>query len=391
MEVYPPNVKFGDIVFTFATVKNMGNLTLSIENNLRHAGYPGWMHSIWDPNMSEKLYEWQSEDFFSEHSLTRVKGCSWERPKTSKIAPAEKLMVCFRPLWIPPADLSGGNCSKAIVKLMTIVKLIDQRITLQNQENVRLRLLAKIDIRTEYQPSPNIIVLQSDEAVQGEFSGIIPFCDTYMKNHGFVTDSGFPLNSVTIHAREKQIYELIRDWYSTIPCPPKVWSDGVLFQYCHFDRDSPIYSDNHSNISLEDINGKTKLTQQESLACRQFEKNLNFRSEFISQRIKRSKKLEAELLNLPDSELSQNMKEFIKLRGHLVDIRFAENAVEEEKAFNNFVTFIEQSKDKELWIRFVVEIAFDSIIDNEHFPLEKVQNYRKRFAEKFTSSKEILK
>jgi hypothetical protein len=83
------------------------------------------------------------------------------------------------------------------------------------------------------------------------------------------------------------------------------------------------------------------------------------------------------------------MKEFIQLRGYLVDLRFAENEKDEENAFNKFVTFIEKSKDKKLWIRFVDEIALKSILDNEYFPHEKIEDYRKRFNKKFAKPETI--
>jgi ribosomal protein S8 len=162
---------------------------------------------------------------------------------------------------------------------------------------------------------------------------------------------------------------LIHQWYFEIPSTVNLyqhWTSHGLFVHPHHAKGSPHI---------------LKLDEKEN---ENFIALMRTRTPELLSRVKRTKELEAELLKLPDSELSQNMKEFIKLRGYLVDIRFAENETAENNAFDDLVKFVDKSKDKELWIHFVDEVAFDSIFDTEYFPHKKVQNYRKRFAEKFT-------
>ena len=85
----------------------------------------------------------------------------------------------------------------------------------------------------------------------------------------------------------------------------------------------------------------------------------------------------------PDSTISQNMVEFIQLRGFLVEIRYAENPDAEQAAFDKLVNFVENAKDKDLWLEFLDEIGFGSIVNYTNFNPEKVQHYRKQFAEHF--------
>ncbi|MDR1477368.1 MAG: hypothetical protein LBJ00_00320 [Planctomycetaceae bacterium] len=181
--------------------------------------------------------------------------------------------------------------------------------------------------------------------------------------------------SVSILPRSNKILNQIHQWYLLFPNTFDLqghWIGHGLFAHPHHAIGSPYH---HVNAKEE---------------YEKFFISMRTRTPELLKRIKRTKELEAELLKLPDSELSQNMKEFIQLRGHLVDIRFAENATEENKAFDNFVKFIDKSKDKELWIRFVIEIGFNSIVDHEYFPYKKAEDYCKRFTEKFATKIEVI-
>ncbi|MDR1479741.1 MAG: hypothetical protein LBJ00_12480, partial [Planctomycetaceae bacterium] len=192
---------------------------------------------------------------------------------------------------------------------------------------------------------------------------------------------------IVVKHRKNTILTTLREWYNEVPS--NMWNviqgrgcSARIFAGYEYATGSPLEKivnkyDYYSQPNLKRYSKLHKDRQPFKKEYESFAFLLRTRTPELLARIKRTKELEAELLKLPDSELSQNMKEFIQLRGHLVDIRFAENAAEENKAFDNFVTFIDKSKDKELWIRFVIEIGFNSIVDHEYFPYKKAEDYCK--------------
>jgi hypothetical protein len=110
-------------------------------------------------------------------------------------------------------------------------------------------------------------------------------------------------------------------------------------------------------------------------------------------RIERTNELAAKILERakqPDSTFSQNMVEFIQLRGFLVDMRYAENLEAEKMAFQKLIDFVDESQDKELWIDFLYDVGLGSIGHSDYFHLEKVEDYRTRFAERFQIPKRGL-
>ena len=103
-------------------------------------------------------------------------------------------------------------------------------------------------------------------------------------------------------------------------------------------------------------------------------------------RIKRTNDLASQIIERskhPDSTISQNMVEFIQLRGFLVEMRYAENERAEQAAFEKLMNFVDTAGDRELWIRFLDEIGLYSIMHHTHFPSRKVEHYRELFARRF--------
>jgi len=106
-------------------------------------------------------------------------------------------------------------------------------------------------------------------------------------------------------------------------------------------------------------------------AYRRFISSMATRTWVSSERIKRTDALTAKILERakqPNSTISQNMVEFIQLRGFLVDMRYAESPEAEKVAKDKLMDFIEQSHDKELWLPFLEEVGFPSIVNCPHFP-----------------------
>jgi hypothetical protein len=188
-----------------------------------------------------------------------------------------------------------------------------------------------------------------------------------------------------IHRRSENDINLLREWYLEIPSTLSYgWTMDNVFGHPFYVRDSPF-----------NVNAKTPEEYQKKREQRDREKTEEMRVFFDSMehrtpellvRIKRTNELAAQILERakqPNSTISQNMAEFIQIRGFLVDIRYAENEAAEKTAFDKLMDFIDTSHDKQLWMDFVYEIGLNSIMNHKYFPPLKVENYKKLFAERF--------
>jgi hypothetical protein len=385
--IYPTDIQYGDIVFTSVCVQNKGKLALSINYDQRYQGYPMNAYTLWDDKLKNKIYTWMSQDDFEQRGYRFNYGISnyTKNTKTAVILPNQTMEVSFRPVWIPLHDWLGTNFRKAL--------------TLNFEGLTRTMILETVlDIRTDYQPTWSVkdakwIIFDGGHHLDGhgETNNIVPYSNQCLGNHGFKTDQIQLQMPFNVKQRNEQTYKLLRDWYKEMP-GSNLWTDGVLFSYVHHDRNSPYYVDDnvstHEELSNE-LRQRRDNNRNFAQISDEFEKTATTRSEFVIKRINHTNELAAKLLKLPDSELSQNMKEFIQLRGLLVDIRFAEDEKAEEIAFNELITFVNKAKDKKLWIKFVGEIAFDSILDYQYFPRKKIDTYRKRWIEKFEDKTEV--
>jgi hypothetical protein len=362
VEVYPKEISFGDIFFSSITIENNSDTRFVSEFKYHSQVIPP-AGILTNAESEQVLYNWFFITRFEpvERGIQRMwimfpKEKIIERKTHQKI---DLTMFCL-PLFAPPGNDIASELREMISKG-------ESKFTFEWAASLKLYRESKKNV---------------DDLRYGYFS----IFDGNNKS-----DVKLLKTSLVVRPRTNEILDILRTWYRELPyrCNPKLVPLFVDYSYA---RNSP-----HLQIPVEyDIAGrvvKPTLKDRESLsslrqefyvAFKEFVKSLRTRTPELLSRIKRTKELETELLKLPDSELSQNMKEFIKLRGYLVDIRFAENETAENNAFDDLVKFVDKSKDKELWIQFVEEVAFDSIFDAEYFPYKKVQNYRKRFAEKFT-------
>jgi hypothetical protein len=394
VEVYPNEISYGDICFGRFFATNQKEKTVNCV-------YGSIFLDITTTELllNEERLQYFNTELFDEHDGF----CTACGIRTAAIIPNhslrhnETMLFHLKPIWIPIHELTDPALpqqdsfsklrsvkfdkfieqGKKDFDLMFNFSGVDMPSYRSDGKEFKDKMVVDImNMKPSYTFVPEIFTKKELQAKGYKLSDEISTNIKYNNVGQYHYVENYKLQyGIRILPRSKKILAMIHQWYLQIPNTVDLhghWTGHGLFAHPHHAKDSPYYDYKEENYE-------------------KFFSSMRTRTPELLSRIKRTKELETELLKLSDAELSQNMKEFIKLRGYLVDIRFAENVAEEEKAFNNFVTFIERSKDKELWIRFVVEIAFDSIIDNEHFPHEKVQNYRKRFAEKFTSSKEVLK
>jgi hypothetical protein len=95
-------------------------------------------------------------------------------------------------------------------------------------------------------------------------------------------------------------------------------------------------------------------------------------------------KLASELLKQPDTIISPHMKEFIVLRGLLVELRYAdENELSRNKAFDKIVDWIKTAKFKTTWILVLKESGLPSIENVNHFPKQIVDDYINKLSKLF--------
>lgn len=181
---------------------------------------------------------------------------------------------------------------------------------------------------------------------------------------------------ITVKPRSQKTLNLLQEWFLELPTSADMmWQEKFMFCHPFYARSSPYDTKIHS---LQERNTKRGPHYD---GMRTFFTSLKTRTPEVEKRIKKTNELASELLKLPDSELSTNMKEFIQLRGFLVDMRYAEDGDAEKAAFDGLCTWLESTHDKELWVKLLNEIGFDSIFHHEYFLWPKVERYKKQFQE----------
>jgi len=165
-----------------------------------------------------------------------------------------------------------------------------------------------------------------------------------------------------------------------------------VFAHPYYVNGSPFKIDNPLPFRLENISHDEayelvwKRRESYAEAYEKFFASMETRTPELLLRIERTNELAAKILERakePESTISRNMVEFIQLRGFLVDMRYAENPKAEKAAFDKLLDFVENAQDKKLWVKFLYEIGFDSIVNHTHFPAAKVQEYRELFGKRF--------
>jgi hypothetical protein len=411
VEVYPSDIFYGDICFGrfFATNKKDKPVYCHYGISYLERVHPALF-------FKDNLMQFFDSDIF-DYSFEGF--CQSARVNSNVCLPTQ--LVCrdetiffhTQPLWVPLPELTcynppqmlgistvisyGNNCVDVRpVRLMKTVNQEKKNFTFKfsiagddmpsyKDNNGIGKEVEDIDLSRQmilFQPYE--ILTQGELESQGyKLSESVPIKITQNSGDTGASDGVYNLRyDIHIKPRPQKILDMINDWYLTLPSTLETagsrehWTGHGVFSHPHHTKNSPY---NHG---------------REDEKFQKFVESLRTRTPELLKRLKRTNELAAELLKLPDSELSQNMKEFIQLRGLLVDIRFAEDEKAEENAFNELITFVNKAKDKKLWIKFVGEIAFDSLHDDKYFPRKKIDDYRKRWIEKFedkTDAKEVSK
>jgi hypothetical protein len=190
--------------------------------------------------------------------------------------------------------------------------------------------------------------------------------------------------SLMVKQRPNEEIVLLQKWYLELPSTTYEWTWRPEFVFANprYVDTSPYnempkrYRDNRDIENFELFYKKINT----------FFTSMEHRTPELLSRIQRTNELASQLLERakqPNSTISQNMAEFIQLRGLFVEIRYAENDAAEKAVFEKLIDFINMSHDKQLWVDFIYEIGLNSIYNDKYFPHEKVKSYQNLFAERF--------
>ena len=341
-QVYPKEIRWGDLFFVRLTVSNKEDRSINV---IRQRGYEPTDCMLFSEN--EAFYHW-----FTPEKTERLEGvfciASTEYPaRHYLLKPQEESVIYFFAFWMPVPDHPADQEAEMLRQ-----RIGDTGETFVFKTEVQLRSgfsTGNDDARNVWKMLPE-------------------------------NDSIYPLETtITVKPRTENELSLLRNWFQEIP-----YTNGShgrmphnLFAHSFHVHGSPYHVQANSP---EEYQKKREPLYKKML---EFFKSMETRTPESLARIKRTNELASALLKLPDSELSTNMKEFIQLRGFLVDMRYAENEEMEKAAFEKMCEFVAEAKDKELWTQLVTEIGFASIQHHEYFPYMKVEEYKKLFRDRF--------
>ncbi|MCL2623195.1 MAG: hypothetical protein FWD31_05945 [Planctomycetaceae bacterium] len=370
-EIYPNTIYYGDVVFVSLKMTNGGNEKIIIASNVtREMGYNLTSFQLLSQETGDVHIQWLDRD----RAVPLATGGyidAFVIPKTSLLLPGETMELCTRLLWVPPTSFidefvyerSGKNFSETTMDFEIDISVDFKRIKMWSF----------------------VVVSSSEKFEMVDSIDAIRF--SKIEEHGYrVPDTIILRTHLRVQQRPKNEFELIRAWFLEAPSNYKSWFPEPLFELIQFDRDSPM---RHSKELLKEGGMRRMQWLVDLDRLNEYKEFVNIilqRNDYSLARIERTNELAAQILERakqPNSTISQNMVEFIQLRGFLVDMRYAENEEAEEAAFQGLMDFVDQSQDKELWVPFFHEIGLSSIQNFDHFPWQKVFQYCDRFAERF--------
>jgi len=355
LEVYPKEIYYGDLFFSRPKICNQR--TQPIQAKLKGAGYHDLRSLLF--HETQQVYVWASIPMLElRDSNNHPSSIGRYFPllgKTLELSPEEEDVLSWRLHWLPMAEYPSPEFTEDIEEH---IQRGDRQFRLEYWNPLIVRELNEIqeenseDIRQENWPESMILAGQ-----------------------------------LIVKPRPKEELELLRRWYLELPDPlSDNWTNSFVFANLDHIRNSPtrefLETLTIGNKYFHSLSPKDRFTVfQGHLDDREIFRQ---RSREILMRIMRTNAYADQLLERskqPDSTISQNMVEFIQLRGLLVDVRYAENEEAEETAFEKLVDFVDQSQGKEHWIDFMREIGFDSIEGSGFY--EKITYYREQFVKRF--------
>ena len=373
LEAIPEEIRYGDICFITFSVTNEGKETLYLPygRTFLHWG------RFWLSDGTKEILSWRGEDYDNCEGTMTKWGIVHMFPG-KPVKPGETMAFLVRMVWLPQPEFAQDKQTKELLQWGNKGKQ-DYHV----QFDAWLYHAAyRITSRPRHDKHSNPLYRKDfpvDELSFNEFEA---------KGYKWVNTINNPKCPVRIFPRSQEELKLLQEWYLELPTEASIyhWTMEHVFAHPFHVRDSPFKMPNASPLEL-----RRKREPLEE-AYRAFFKSMETRTPESLARIKRTNDLASQIIERskqPNSTISQNMVEFIQLRGFLVDMRYAENEQAEQAAFEKLMNFVDTAKDRELWIQFLDEIGLYSIMHQTHFPSRKVEHYRELFAKRFPEVKTL--
>ncbi|MDR1483572.1 MAG: hypothetical protein LBT09_01985 [Planctomycetaceae bacterium] len=358
MAVYPDKFQYGDAVFVFWEIKNNTGADIIFPSKLVFPYMPDYEFLDSEISLlSDKkiIYQWTDSKKYDEieglyphfepppYLLTN----NYER---RNYKPTESFIIAVRVLWCPQYEFSPYSNINFNRNPTSQLQSLNKNVV--NKNNLVISSNIKI---------PALDLLNPDKSFQQ---------DQY--THGTIVVNQANNVPICIESRTAEQLDTIARWFLEIPATysPVQWTIYGIFASPFYVRESPY------NVKA---NSKTELAKKRELVNNRyndFYTSLESLTPEIKSRIKRTNEIAAELLKQPDTSISPYMKEFIYLRGLLIDLRYAdENDIVRNQAFEKLVTWLQTAKYKTLWILVLQKVGLKSITNNNHFPQQIVNNY----------------
>ena len=381
LAIYPSHIQYGDAIFAFVEVKNSTSEALVMPSRL---GYPG--HPFLDTVIRLKLvdnviYEWKDA-----RSITVLESNLYppgllpsflykaEDYQPLNCKPNESYMIGSRVLWCPQYEFSDHSVVQInFDRFFDIGTEIIPRIKIDE-------LKKAIQDRNGFVVSANVTIFGLDTLNPDKNNQF-----RYFPNSTGTIDIIQPKNiALKIGTRSSDTTELLARWFlelpSTVQRPDcsREWTIDAVFA-------SPLYvSGSPYNVNTSSGNELGPKRHRARDDYKAFYSTMESRTPEVEARIKRTNEYADKLLKLPASEVSPHMKEFITLRGLLVDLRYAdETGAARDKAFEKIVDWLKTSKYKTLWVCVLKECGLPSIYNGKHFPISVVEGYVNKLVETF--------
>jgi hypothetical protein len=205
-----------------------------------------------------------------------------------------------------------------------------------------------------------------------------------LRKLGYVSypyESEFVYSTINVSDTDEKRLAAIQKWFCELPSTTDMhsWNGYGFFVNPYYTRQSPYYI----KTELPPVERELARSKHEE-EYKIFYYSMESLSSEIKERIRQTNQYADDLLKLPDSELSPHMKEFIVLRGFLVELRYAdENELSRDKVFDKIVNWIKTSKFKTTWVLVLKESGLPSIENVNHFPQQIVNDYINKLSKIF--------
>ncbi|NQU22485.1 MAG: hypothetical protein HQ567_14505 [Candidatus Nealsonbacteria bacterium] len=399
MEMIPKVIHYGDLVFAQISLTNEGDKTIIVPKSLHYGRYNDYLGcSIKLIQNDSETIDWPSAKTMTGRIMTIHRDGYFTTPGHS-LKPGKSHEVGFRPLWVPLPEFI--QASKA--------RTVKQAVASKSQS---FRWEASIGLHgflhgplgdppykrgghANYVPLEGI--RQRDLPKHGY---AIPKANIHarkLRDHGYTTPS-FSVDGgqFTIRPRPDEELALLNEWFVELAETGhgSDWHIGRVFAHPYYSARSPykVGPELYGWYELEPFRRQTLCAQQlgrhrkeHKEAYKTSFEQMKTRTPEVEKRVARTKELEKQLLeraDRPNSTISPMMKEFITLRGHLVEIRYANDTAAQSNAFDVMLDWVAKTKHQELWKKYLDKIVLNPRSHPDVLPPESFDNYRARLVDK---------